>query len=143
MVTTEKTGQPQRKKHWPSAEWSRSFPHNKTAEGNHLKKPRPTWNRPRHPSSRNISINNSEDIPPPRRMHHRVTDLAVLKLYHCNNVTIIRRPDNTIQYILSVIYTLLNVFKAVYRFSVQTTEIIYCVSFYVDLPFSQNCQVIS
>ena len=24
-------------------------------------------------------------------MHHRVTDLAVLKLYHCNNVTIIRR----------------------------------------------------
>ena len=31
-----------------------------------------------------------EDFPP-WRMHHRVTDLAVLKLYHCNNVTIIRR----------------------------------------------------
>ena len=46
------------------SEWSRSFPHNKTAEGSHLKKPRPTW-EPAQASLIEENIQpNSEDIPP-------------------------------------------------------------------------------
>ena len=32
-----------------------------------------------------------EDIPPQRRRNYRVSDLSVLNLYHCNNVSIISR----------------------------------------------------
>ena len=73
------------------SEWSRSFPHNKTAEGSHLKKPSSTWNRPRQKNLIKEQLNQKSKDMPPRRMHHGVNDLAVLKLYHCNNVTIIRR----------------------------------------------------
>ena len=69
-----------------SPRWRRSFPRwqkGETSEANNQ-----PGNQPGPQRGTNIQL---KDIPPQRRRNYRVTDLSVLNLYHCNNVSIISR----------------------------------------------------